>query len=52
MKTCSTVIRVIHKRNILPSKEQVFFILFYCISLCVYFVCMFIFTIRLKAIPA
>ena len=35
MKTCSTVIRVIHKRNILPSKEQVFFILFYCIF-CMY----------------
>ena len=31
---------MIHKRNILPSKEQVFFILFYCIiyvCICMYF---------------
>ena len=38
MKTFSTVIRMIHKRNILPSKEQVV-LHYFIVTLCVYFVC-------------
>ena len=41
-----------YKRNILPSKEQVYYILFYCINLCVYLYVFFYINNTAKSNPS